>query len=53
MTRTLAAIYEGGLLRPLESLDLAEHTRGVAYGRDRRRGRGSGPGGPGSGPSKL
>lgn len=27
MTRTLAAIYEGGLLKPLEPLELAEHTR--------------------------
>ena len=25
MERTITAIYEGGLLRPLESLDLAEH----------------------------
>lgn len=27
MTRTLAAIYEGGLFRPLEPLELAEHTK--------------------------
>ena len=27
MTRTLAAVYEGGLFRPLESLELPEHTK--------------------------
>ena len=27
MTRTVTAIYEGGLLRPLEPLDLTEHTK--------------------------
>lgn len=27
MTRTLAAIYQGGLFRPLEPVELPEHTK--------------------------
>lgn len=27
MTRTIAAVYEGGLFKPLESLELPEHTK--------------------------
>jgi predicted DNA-binding antitoxin AbrB/MazE fold protein len=27
MTRTITAVYEGGLFKPLESLELPEHTK--------------------------